>query len=130
MYIIYKGFHFFQDSPSEDSVDGNTVSKQASKIQDSVDGNTVSKEASAIILRNPAVGSVRKSRIPSLNRSKTLVNIKDSTGKGNKPEYENVVLFRNSKSSEQLKKLEEVAQKEAHDELNPLPKSNPKSNTY
>ena len=88
----------------------------------------MSKEAS-IILRNPAVGSVRKSRIPSLNRSKTLVNIKDSTGKGNKPEYENVELLRrNSKSSEQLKKLEEVAQKEAQDELNPLPKSNSKSN--
>ena len=64
---------------------------------------------------------MRKSRIPSLNRSKTLLNIKvDSTGKGtNKPEYENVVLFRNSKSSE---KLEEIAQTEPQDELIPLPK--------
>ena len=89
----------------------------------------MSKESSTI-RRNP-VGSVRKSRIPSLNRSKTLVNIKvdSSTGNGNKrPEYENVVLFRNSKSSEQLKKLEEIAQTEAQDELIPLPKSNPKSN--
>ena len=87
----------------------------------------MSKESSTTIHRNP-VGSERKSRIPSLNRSKTLLNIKvDSTGKGtNKPEYENVVLFRNSKSSE---KLEEIAQKEAQDDLIPLPKFNPpKSN--
>ena len=87
----------------------------------------MSKESSTI-RRNP-VGSERKSRIPSLNRSKTLLNIKvDSTGKGTKkPEYENVVLvFRNSKSSE---KLEEIAQKEARDDLIPLPKFNqPKSN--
>ena len=86
----------------------------------------MSKESSTI-RRNP-VGSERKSRIPSLNRSKTLLNIKvDSTRKGTKkPEYENVVLFRNSKSSE---KLEEIAQKEARDDLIPLPKFNqPKSN--
>ena len=86
----------------------------------------MSKESSTI-RRNP-VGFERKSRIPSLNRSKTLLNIKvDSTGKGTKkPEYENVVLFRNSKSSE---KLEEIAQKEARDDLIPLPKFNqPKSN--
>ena len=88
----------------------------------------MSKESSTTIRRNPVGSSVRKSRIPSLNRSKTLLNIKvDSTGKGtNKPEYENVVLFRNSKSSE---KLEEISQTEPQDELIPLPKFNPpKSN--